>query len=58
MTDSGSDRDERIARAIADFNDLRVREASVDLDQFVGEHPDLESDLRNQLLSLLAIEEL
>jgi len=56
MTENGSDRDERIAQAIAEFNDLRVSETTVDLDQFVGDYPDLEPDLKDQLLALLKIE--
>jgi len=55
MTKNSSDPDERIAQAVAKFNDLRASETTIDLDQFVGDYPDLEPDLKNQLQTLLEI---
>ena len=56
MADSNSEREIRIAEAIAQFNDLRVREESIEINDFVLAYPDLEPELREQLDALLEIE--
>jgi serine/threonine protein kinase len=58
MTENNPDRDEHIAEAIAEFNDLRAGETDVDVDEFIKLHPDLEPDLKDQLQALLKIEKI
>ena len=46
------DRERLIADAVAAYNDLRLQEEEVDPDEYCRRHPELDPDLRAQLLAL------
>jgi serine/threonine protein kinase len=52
------DRERLIADAVAAYHDLRLQEEAVDLDEYCRRHPELDPELRAQLLALDEIDKL
>ena len=52
------ERELRVARAVAEFQDLRASESYVDVEEFCGRYADIAPELREQLLALVEIEQM